>query len=391
MTTGNETGTRYTSPYLACLPSAAAADWNTSHHGDECVITRPARALKHTMKTQDNHIYGWIISACGWSEWKREEPFPGRVITTNLYLEGCNWRGSLVRLMWHTNKPAGLARRGAQVVGHPVTYISELHLILINIYGTPALTEIAALTEGLSVRYTELCAWGDGWQTRGPTGRFIKLICHVNFFQLPSGTRIFVLRGSTFFFFFFQKYQLGMFCQEELANMLKKKTKKTVKWGNSVRNYSGVREDCFKTDGKKRQEWLTYSRMHVSSLYQKPSESRDNAWRIDGRGSTAEIRLNRGLGSRQPGRIIMMLQKPLQVCIRPASSNLIIPREIEAARHDFCFLFFCWRKQERREWDKEREREGEEESWKSDSGNHYILIKTRWMWTDQSNSEINSP
>lgn len=59
--------------------------------------------------------------------------------------------------MWHTNKPAGLARRGAQVVGHPVTYISELHLILINIYGTPDLTEIAALTEGLSVRYTELC------------------------------------------------------------------------------------------------------------------------------------------------------------------------------------------------------------------------------------------
>lgn len=209
MTTGNETGTRYTSPYLACLPSAAAADWNTSHHGDECVITRPARVLKHTMKTQDNHIYGWIISACGWSEWKREEPFPGRVITTNLYLEGCNWRGSLVRLMWHTNKPAGLARRGAQVVGHPVTYMSELHLILINIYGTPALTEIAPLTEGLSVRYTELCAWGDGWQTRGPTGRFIKLICHVNFFQLPSGTRIFVLRGSTFFFFFFSEIPAG--------------------------------------------------------------------------------------------------------------------------------------------------------------------------------------
>lgn len=131
--------------------------------------------------------------------------------------------------------------------------------------------------------------------------------------------------------------------------------------------------------------------MHVSSLYQKPSESRDNARRIDGRGSTAEIRLNRGLGSRQPGRIVMMLQKPLQVCIRPASSNPFSSSgKLKQRVTPSASCFFA---EENRKGENETngEKEGEEESWKSDIRNHYILIKTRRKLTNQSNSETNSP
>ena len=87
VTTGNETETRSTSP--SSLPPSG------TYHTTGMSVSSPASSNDETQQISRKEFITqhltYAINAFGWRSGKGEV-FP-RVITTNLYLKGCNWRG----------------------------------------------------------------------------------------------------------------------------------------------------------------------------------------------------------------------------------------------------------------------------------------------------------